>query len=263
MADSKSPVHRTGCGISMLQLFVVLLVVGVLYVLLLPSMTTPRWVAHRTRCQNTLKLVGLALHNYHDVYGSFPPAVVYGPDGKPWHSWRTLILPYLEEQGIYDRYHFDEPWNGPHNRRLAAETGSLPFFHCRADEKAADGDTSYVAVTGEGTLWPRGRTVSLGDIPDGSSNTILVVELSDSGVHWMEPRDLPIDKMTFEIGAKTGVGIRARHRQRHWFRENDLTPAHVLFADGAVQILSAEVKPETVRSLLLRDDGGPAGDWYR
>ena len=257
--------RRERSGFTWLELVVVLLIIGVLIALLLPAMTCGPGPSRRSQCKNNLKQIGLALHNYHDTYGSLPPAVVYGPDGKPWHSWRTLILPYLEEQDLYDRYRFDEPWNGPHNRRLAEEADSLPFFHCRADEKAADGETSYVAVTGDGTLWPRDGVMKLDDVPDGLSNTILVVELSGSGVHWMEPRDLPIDKMTFEVGASKGVGIRGRHGgTNRWFRKDDPTVANVLLGDGSVHTLGGpELQPDTVRSLLLRDDGGPGEDWYR
>lgn len=264
MTGSKSPAQRTGCGVSILQLLVVLLIAGALFVLLSPSLAEPPEAADRRYCRQNLKQIGLALHNYYDDYGCFPPAIIYGSDGRPWHSWRTLILPYLEEQDVYDRYRFDEPWNGPHNSRLAAEAGLLPFFHCRADEKAPTGETSYVAVTGDGTLWRRDRTLSFDDVPDGLSNTILVVELSDSGVHWMEPRDLPLNKMTFEIGAKQGVGIRGRHGgTERWLREDDPTFANVLLADGSVLALGGpDLKPATVRSLLLRDDGAPEEDWY-
>src|SRR5712691_1116717 len=63
--------------------------------------------SHRSSCKCFLKHIGLALHNYHDTYGTFPPAFVLGPDGRPWHSWRVLILPYLECKPLYDEYHFD------------------------------------------------------------------------------------------------------------------------------------------------------------
>ena len=61
----------------------------------------------------------MAVANYHETFGSFPPAFVNGPDGTPWHSWRVLILPYLQQQKLYESYNFAEPWNGPNNRTLA------------------------------------------------------------------------------------------------------------------------------------------------
>jgi prepilin-type processing-associated H-X9-DG protein len=84
-------------------------------------------------------------------------------------------------------------------------------------------------------------------LPDGSSSTLHLVEVSDSGVHWMEPRDLSLDRMDFRINRETGVGIRSRHP----------VGANVSFSDGQVATLPAETAPETVKAMLLRDDGGP------
>src|SRR5579871_332674 len=63
---------------------------------------------HREQCQNNLMHLGLAVHDYHSANGHFPPAYVLGKDGKPWHSWRVLLLPYLHRDDLYKRYHFDE-----------------------------------------------------------------------------------------------------------------------------------------------------------
>ena len=57
----------------------------------------------------------LALHNYHDTHGLYPPAVVYGDDDKPLYSWRVLILPFVEQDALYKEFHLDEPWDSPHN----------------------------------------------------------------------------------------------------------------------------------------------------
>ena len=86
--------------------------------LLLPAFSSAREAARRMQCLNNLKQIALALHNYHDVYGVFPPAYIPDAQGKPKHSWRVLILPFLEEQGTYEKYDFDEPWDGPNNRAL-------------------------------------------------------------------------------------------------------------------------------------------------
>ena len=260
MFASRSSVRPVKAGITKLELFVVLLIIGVLIALLMPAMISEPGPSRRSLCKNNLKQIGLALHNYYGVYGCLPPAIVYGPDGKPWHSWRTLILPFLECQDIYDRYRFDEPWNSPNNRRLAADAETPTPYQCPADQQAAKGATSYVAVTGDDTLWPLDQSLTFDDVADGISRTILVVELSNSGVPWMEPRDLPFDRMTFEIGAEQGIGIRGEHGGKNrWFREDDPTLANVLMGDGSVRTLGGpDLTPETVRSLLLRDDGGPA-----
>src|ERR1700690_1532678 len=108
----------------------VVLLFGFCLLLMLPPVTDGR-PARRTECKNHLKQLALAMHNYHDTYGSFPPAYIPDKNGRPMHSWRVLLLPFLEFGPLYDQYRFDEPWNGPHNRELA----KLPIalFHCPTD----------------------------------------------------------------------------------------------------------------------------------
>ncbi|MDH3719020.1 MAG: DUF1559 domain-containing protein, partial [Planctomycetota bacterium] len=105
-----------------------LLILALLVTLLLPVVQSCRESASRVQCMNNLKQIALALHQYHDQYGSFPPAYVAGPDGKPWHSWRVLILPFIEAEPLYAMYNFDEPWDGPNNRKLAAAAPHIPVY---------------------------------------------------------------------------------------------------------------------------------------
>lgn len=86
---------------------------------LLTPRSGAREAARRAQCSNNLKQIAFSLHSYHDRYGCFPPAYIADEEGKPMHSWRVLILPFIEEQALYDRYAFTEPWDGPSNRRLA------------------------------------------------------------------------------------------------------------------------------------------------
>ena len=100
MEDSKfNPVRAIVCGVILL----------ILLALLWPAGGPTREAGPRTVCRNNLKQIGLALHDYHEVYGSFPPAYVSDENGRPMHSWRLLILPHLDQTGIYKRYRFDEP----------------------------------------------------------------------------------------------------------------------------------------------------------
>ena len=206
-----------------------------------------REAARRSQCLGHFKQLELALHNYHEIYGSFPPAVTKGPDGRAWHSWRVLILPLLEEKPLYDRYRFDEPWNGPHNQLLAAEFPSLRNFRCPSE--GAGDSCSYFAVTGQRTLWPPGGSLTLDpeDLPDGSSNTLHLVEVSESGVHWMEPRDLSVDRMNF------------CDQPGHWRRDPQQSPGG---SEHFIRRRTSRNTPrrnsgEQVRAMLLRDDGGP------
>src|SRR5207244_4506816 len=67
---------------------------------LLPSTRMPREASRRSVCVNNLKQIGLALQNYHDDFGCFPPAYIADENGRPMHSWRVLILPYIEQVGL-------------------------------------------------------------------------------------------------------------------------------------------------------------------
>src|SRR5262245_19381933 len=77
--------------------------------------------ARQGDCVMHLKQIALALLNYQDRYGYLPPAIVADANGKPLHSWRVLILPFLGGEDVYAKYDFNEPWNGPNNSRLQAE----------------------------------------------------------------------------------------------------------------------------------------------
>ena len=90
-----------------------IIVFCVLLAVLVPSVRHLRRQAQETQCGHNLKQIGLALHNYHDVYKKFPWAITYAKDGTPMHSWRVRVLPYAESSAMYAAYDFDEPWNGP------------------------------------------------------------------------------------------------------------------------------------------------------
>src|SRR5579872_1042254 len=83
---------------------------GILAGFTLPAIQAAREAARRAQCANNLKMIGLALAQYESQYGRFPPAYIADADGKPMHSWRVLILPYLDEESLYSEYDFSEPW---------------------------------------------------------------------------------------------------------------------------------------------------------
>src|SRR5690606_32285044 len=91
-------------------------VAGLAVLLLGPAFQAARTVTLRHRCASNLQQLALALDAYERSYGSYPPAYLVGPDGKPWHSWRVLVLPYLgsEENRLYQQYDMNQPWNSPH-----------------------------------------------------------------------------------------------------------------------------------------------------
>jgi len=224
--------------------------IALLMALFLPYVgRSAREPARRTQCLNNLHNLVIALHNYQSQYGSLPPACIKDAEGRPMHSWRALLLPYLDRQDIAEVYRFDEPWDGPNNRKL--HEIKLDVFHC-PEEGGRMTDTSYFAVTGPETIW--GDDVPLdwneSNSWDGLSQTIMLVEMSNAGVHWLEPRDLPLSEIAPTINTKEGRGISSRHPG----------VAVVAFADGRVRPIADNLPPAIVRALLTVQGGEPVSD---
>lgn len=234
-----------------MELVAAVIIMCLLGALLLPTVQTASGCSRRSQCRHNLKQIGLALQNYHDTYKSFPPAYVADANGKPMHSWRVLLLPFLEQQNLYYRYRFDEPWDGPNNRLLSAEIPHI--FRCPSEANSFETETSYLAVVGPETIWPGEKAISMGDIGDGTSNTLIVVESHDSGIHWMEPRDFHTLQMPMTINSPHGQGICTCHGSQDKSGRSALV--QFLRADGSVGQLERDTPPATLRALLTIDGG--------
>jgi type II secretory pathway pseudopilin PulG len=238
--------------LTLIECLVIALIISLLTALLLPAVQQASSGGPRERCKNNLKQIGLALHRYHEKHGTFPPAYIADANGRPMHSWRVLILPFLGYQELYDEYRLDEPWDGPHNSQLSDRI--LAEFNCPGSREAKLSPTtmtSYVAVVGPETAWPGDQPVSIGDISDGTANTLLVVEVLNSGIHWMEPRDLHTLQMASTVNAKAGQGISSVH----------LGGAHVQECDGAVRFIMESTPASQLRALLTRGGSDDAGEF--
>jgi hypothetical protein len=146
--------------------------------------------AHRAKSTNNLKQIVIAAHNYHDSNNRMPANVV-GKDGEAILSWRVQLLPYLEHEGLYKQFKFDEPWNGPNNILLLEKMPKL-FESPRAIVKRK-GYTVYQSFAGKGCLFrPDNMALRMTDITDGLSNTFFAVEAS-TAVPWTKPADIPFD----------------------------------------------------------------------
>ena len=201
----------------------------------------------RATCENNLKNLSLALLAYEAEHGRFPPAYIADENGRPMHSWRVLILPYLEQRHLYDQYDFSEPWDGPNNSKLETQVPypSSAVYRCPAEGNKPVPTTSYVAVVGPNTVWPGSESTSLDDFGCDLSKTILLVEVVNSGIHWMEPRDLHVVQMAPTINPASGQGISSPHP----------AGANVAFADGHVRFLPESISPEDLRAMLTRSGG--------
>ncbi len=220
---------------------------GVLAALLLPAVQQAREAARRSQCKNNLKQIGLALHNYADAYGAFPPAYVADASGKPMHSWRVLILPYLDQAPLYNQYNFSEPWDGPSNSRLLSQMPSV--YACPSHPGSPGGtSTAYAAVFGEQCVFRGSEPVAFKDITDGASNTLLVVEADGAGIPWMKPDDVDITKHP-SLGDRDG------------FSSSHMGGVHGLMCDGAVRFISQNIDAQTLKALFTRDGGEPVGSF--
>jgi prepilin-type processing-associated H-X9-DG protein len=206
-----------------------------------------REAARRTQCKNNLRQIGLALYNYNEVYGTFPPAYVADAAGKPMHSWRVLILPYIDELPLYQQYHFDEPWDGPNNSRLMSRMPRL--YACPSDPNPGSGtNTAYAGVFGEKCVFRGGLPVRISEITDGASNTLLVGEAAGAGIPWMKPDDIDFAKHS-SLGDSAGF---SSHHQRGVI---------FLFCDGAVKFIASDVNPATLQGASTRNGDEMPGNF--
>lgn len=196
-----------------------------------------RGSASRLQSANNLKQIGIAMHNYHDVNGRFPPAAVYDKDGKPLLSWRVLILPYVEQDALFKEFHLDEPWDSEHNKKLMEKLTPPVYVSPEAKDKDKH-VTHYLGFHGKGAFFEGTQGIRIADITDGTSNTILAVE-ADKAVPWSKPEDLPYDpsKPLPMLGGLTPGGFNAA------------------FCDGSVHFIKKDIDPKTLHLLIQRNDG--------
>lgn len=198
---------KTRRGFTLIELLVVIAIIAVLIALLLPAVQQAREAARRSQCKNNLKQLALALHNYHETYRMLAPGYVDDPndtsgtDGYGW-SWGTYVLPILDQAPLYNRLN-----PGPNKvtnvlvNDLAALQLPLPAFVCPTavdgplnthwqynngaanqnlgkSNYAGNGGWAYTNTTtlDRGGIFHRNSNITLGDIYDGTSNTLLLGE---------------------------------------------------------------------------------------
>ncbi len=194
--------------------------------------------AERTGRGNNLKMLGLALHNHHDATGAFPAVASHDKQAKPLLSWRVHILPYVEQEALYREFRLDEPWDSAHNKQLI---GKMPAIFRGPTSKAAQGMTTLVAPVSPTAIFAGGpKGVQVNDITDGTSNTILLIDVDDAhAVPWTKPDDWKLD------AAQPHKGLREH--------ANGVYAA--LFADGLVHFLPKDLDAKTLWALFTRAGG--------
>ncbi len=175
------------------------------------------------------------------------------------HSWRVLILPFMDQAPLFNQYRLDEPWNSPHNTVLAETIP--PLYRCPSFVKYHGRHnlatreigqlTNYVMVTAPG-IRPAldGRGLALKDIADGSSNTILVIEARHHAVCWTQPDDASESEILIDLQSAAN-----EHQANH------LAGLHCVLADGSVRFLSSRIDPTVFHGLVTPNGGEPTCDF--
>jgi prepilin-type processing-associated H-X9-DG protein len=220
----------------------------VLIALLLPAVQSAREAARRAQCVNNLKQIALAMHNHHSAMGGLPAAAIVDQRGKPLLSWRVALLPYLDQNPLYQKFHLDEPWDSPHNKELLKYMPAV--YGCPSRNLAGEpGMTAYRVFSGPHALFHPTRRTPFTEVTDGISNTIMVVE-SAQAVPWTKPDELPFDKANANArGQAPLLDAGSRH-------PGGLNAA---FGDGAVRFLKLSINPMVFRALITKSGGEVVG----
>ncbi len=220
-----------------------LVCVGILVGLLLPATQAAREAARRMQCSNNMKQIALAMFNYESTYKTFPPAYTTDANGKPLHSWRTLILPYMEQQALYSQIDLNKPWDDPVN--LPFSQMAIPAYACPSGHTDSPEKTCYQVIVDPSGIFSGPTPCQIRQISDGTSNTLLVIETeSENAVPWMAPVDT--DLPTFLTLGQHVV-------------PNHVGGCNSSFADGSVKFLSTSLDSQTAQSLVTKAGGEVIG----
>ena len=196
-----------------------------------PTVSRQGEAGRRSDCRNNHKQIGLALHNY--AYGSFPPAYTVDATGKPLHSWRTLILPYLDQRPLYEQIDLSKPWDDPVNAEILKTP--INAYRCPSSDPASN-HTTYLGVAGRNGSFFQNTPRKIEDFPDGFATTWMVIEVPrEHAVPWGSPNDA-------DEALILSVKPQSKLPHKDGF--------HVLFGDGRVERLRADLPASERRAAI-------------
>jgi prepilin-type processing-associated H-X9-DG protein/prepilin-type N-terminal cleavage/methylation domain-containing protein len=281
-------------GFTLIEVLVVIAIIGVLIGLLLPAVQKVREAAAQTQCGNNLRQIGLALQNYHDTAKSFPPGYVsnfdsVGNDAGPGWGWAAFILPQMEQQDLYNSIQFNQGVETPANSSVRVM--SLKLYLCPSDNAPPTwtakkynssgnpvgsicdvASANYIGVFGvtepgvggEGVFF-RNSNIRIADIPDGTSQTIMVGERASSlaPATWAGAvtgaEIFPYNSSNMVLGHTGECNGPASPIDINGFSSRHSGGVNFLFADGHVQFLTSSVSQPTYQALSTRAGGETVG----
>jgi hypothetical protein len=230
------------CKVLVLLLSIALILVAAAVV------SSVRATLRRAETASRFQYIEVALMLYHKRNGCYPPQYLTDREGKPAHSWRVLLLPDLGYEDLYRRYRFDEPWNGPHNSQLAAD---MPIEYRSPFLDSKSTITQYVGIAGKETLWRGTTSLRNHDVQRGALNPLIwFVEAANSDIHWMEPRDIPLEQALAGIIVAGGRGIQSNY--------SDGLPAQMI--PTSRELVPFDISPEDFRAMLTITPGKESDD---
>lgn len=216
-----------------------ILVVLALLVFILPALQQTREKEWRAVSKNNLGQIALALHNYHDSHSTFPPGGTETAEGEPYHSWQTLILPFVEEQArLHNQIDFDQPWTDPANQ-LLFQTEIPRYLNPAISEKVSQKGLGLSHYVGNKFLMKTNQSMRISDIKDGMSSTIMAVETGENFKPWGDPSNIA-DPVNIIGGKKKSPFTGGRH---------------VMMSNGRVRFVSEKIDAGLLKKLSTPDNG--------
>jgi hypothetical protein len=247
---SRSATRAIGCLVTALfaaPIWVPIAAFVLIYVILGVPLKGPR--DYPVTCHHNLLELISAFERYHDDHGHYPPACVYDAQGRSMHSWRVLLLPYLDEDALFKAYDMKEPWNGPNNSKLASKVPGV--YRCPAVPHMPDAMTNYFCITGPGRWPPSDKAPTVADA--AKRRTILLVESNAARVTWLEPVDVSIEEL-LQQRMSAGFGVHTHdHEQESWGDGRWWTSApffHAAMANADVIAVRSDADENALRALL-------------
>jgi len=247
---------------TLVELLVVIAIIGVLVGMLLPAIQQIRSAAHRTACANNLHQIAIGLQSYHAAHREFPTGAIEWRDGsdpsKRQLAWSVFLLPFIEQQNVFDRLDLNTPFDSPQNEPAAATI--IGVFICPSSLRGRElvkgrGPSDYGGIYGERITSrnnpPKGmmlndQAISLRDVTDGSSNTLIVAE--DSGWRdgqWINGRNIFDQAFPINQAPAFENDIRSEHAQG----------ANAALCDGSVRFLNEQMDLQTLAAICTRAGG--------